>query len=128
MKYISLPTRKIIETAVETRTETAVEKVHNILRDNEPSVVLLLDLLAAFDTVDHKILLSRLTCRDLVSKAKSLIASCHIYLIENSLSKLRVENRLFMISLMDLLKARFKIQCSFYCIHLRLQTSFENII
>ena len=48
-------------------TETAMVKVHNdILRalDNESSViVLLLDLSAAFDTVDHQILLSRLKCR-----------------------------------------------------------------
>lgn len=48
-------------------TETAMVKVHNdILRalDNQSSVILLLlDLSAAFNTVDHQILLSRLKYR-----------------------------------------------------------------
>ena len=48
-------------------TETALLRVHNdilLALDNHQSVILLLlDLLAAFDTVDHKILLNRLSTR-----------------------------------------------------------------
>ena len=48
-------------------TETALLRVHNdilLALDNHQSVILLLlDLSAAFDTVDHKILLNRLSTR-----------------------------------------------------------------
>ena len=80
-------------------SETAPVKVHNdILRavDNNDSVVLLLlDLSAAFDTVDHSILLSRLALRFGVNG--QVIAWMELYLkdreqfvqIENTKSSIR---------------------------------------
>ena len=51
-------------------TETALVRVHNdILKavdDNKSAILLLLDLSAAFDTVDHTILVSRLANRFLI--------------------------------------------------------------
>ena len=61
-------------------TETVLLKVQNdILRaqDNKNLVILLLlDLPAAFDTIDHEILLSRLSCRfGIVDKAQEWFRS-----------------------------------------------------
>ena len=82
-------------------TETALVKVHNdILRavnNNDFVVLLLLDLSAAFDTVDHSILLSRLALRFGVTVNGQVIAWIESYLkdreqfvqIENTTSSTR---------------------------------------
>ena len=84
-------------------TETALVKVHNDILcavDNNDSVVLLLlDLSAAFDTVDHSILLSRLALRFGVDG--QVIAWIELYLkdreqfvqIENTKSSVRQLSR-----------------------------------
>ena len=61
-------------------TETALTRIHNdILRaidDNECVILVLLDLSAAFDTVDHGILIDRLRHRfGITGKALALIES-----------------------------------------------------
>ena len=74
-------------------TETALLKVQNdILRavdDNKSVILLLLDLSSAFDTVDHLILLSRLSHRFGI-KGNALLGLTRILNLANSLYKLKI--------------------------------------
>ena len=100
-------------------TETALIRVHNdVLRalDNRQSVLLLLfDLSAAFDTVDHQILLSRLAERfGLTGDVVTWFAS---YLSErNSSFVYLVVSRHIVTCFLDFPKALFSDQCCFYYI------------
>jgi hypothetical protein len=69
-------------------TETALLRIHNDLllgiNQQKLSALILLDLSAAFDTIDHKILLKRLSCTfGVTGKALSLLSS---YLINRTQS------------------------------------------
>lgn len=80
-------------------TETAMVKVHDdilhAIDNNKAVILLMLDLSAAFDTVDHTILLSRMSQRfgikgTVLKWFKSYLTSCVQFLqIENSRSEPR---------------------------------------
>ena len=88
-------------------TETALLRVYNDIAmsiDNQKSVVLvLLDLSAAFDTVDHSLLLARLSTRFGICD-QALDWFVHIYLIALSMSESKMSLLMCMLYLMVYLR------------------------
>ena len=100
-------------------TETALLRVYNdtaMSIDNQKSVVLvLLDLSAAFDTLDHSLLLARLSTRfGICDQALDWFRS-YIYLIALSMSESKISLLMCMPYLMVYLRVPCWAPCCILC-------------
>ena len=97
-------------------TETALIKVHNdiamAINQHNSVILVLLDLSAAFDTVDHDILLSRLSNRfGITGTVLVQNGFDHIFLIVHSLSRLMVRALLLMSLSLVYRRDPFLVRC-----------------
>ena len=101
-------------------TETALLRVYNEVAmsiDNQKSVVLvLLDLSAAFNTVDHSLLLARLSTRFGINfVTRHWTGFVHIYLIALSMSESKMSLLMCMRHLMEYLRVPCWAPCCILC-------------